>query len=861
MSKRARTEGPEGPGGAMGNNDEDPVGPSGEENPQSGLLYANNLIYTFPSDYSVCVNSTRKEMLFAQRTYNDGDTMICSLNTGADYIDPLRSYLSFDIDMKLSVTTGDAGLPPNTFDQVSFGKNGTAVNVIKEIFVQSRSGDDLYRIRNFNLLQHHAMKYSYSKSWWDTAGKNMSEPSYVTCSESNLVNHGRDSAYKTELAQDKGSLVNGWYAPRAEFQKATMKELSKELQEKGQQTWVSGRRRINIPMYCLGGIFSTDKLLPAMLVSGMTIRIELEHAKFATVWGKTRNIVTEPTDADVIRGYRMGIPPVMYDRVEKSGEFTGLDALKKTLKWETYKVFNFDESYFELNRTGVNVEDTLALYLPLDLPEAEADDGTEQKNVVDASNLIASHQLAPLIAEGLIGKRLYFKLKENGVAVDTVVSDIKVVDVDYVAAAAQGTTLWMPGFNSGKPLKAHIKVRFESINAGQYQNDLNINNTVAKNYLFGNIFNDTKTAQSITAQNGSPLLGVTTPGSASITDVDTFDYNGSTPGYITGDANTNLTYTFGIVQPNTYEMEYAGQLCDEFRLNVVEYTDDKKKGPDRLTDLKTVSNCNYQVTQPRFIVHTCQLTDAAQRALNTVSATNGLEIVFYDYETTTTPPDNSMDVHVEVKKAVSRAMKAFAVIRDEKLTSLATSETIACVTNTMACETFRAKSFYWQLGALYFPHQRVDGNSAAGTNYAINETAQSAYIEALDCFGRFAPKGEHGSVGPQTFRGMAGGMETAPAVPVPGRMLISQSAMGSVIPYASELQPNHDGSGILAVGLERSSIFELSGIPINNSRVLMLHATFGKLSNDDSDKKRVVDIFLKYVKIARVFVHSVEVEE
>jgi hypothetical protein len=85
--------------------------------------------------------------------------------------------------------------------------------------------------------------------------------------------------------------------------------------------------------------------------------------------------------------------------------------------------------------------------------------------------------------------------------------------------------------------------------------------------------------------------------------------------------------------------------------------------------------------------------------------------------------------------------------------------------------------------------------------------------------------------------------------------------MGSVVPYGSELQPNHDGSGILAVGLERSSIFELSGIPINNSRVLMLHATFGKLANDDSEKKRVVDIFLKYVKIARVFVHSVEVEE
>ena len=100
-------------------------------------------------------------------------------------------------------------------------------------------------------------------------------------------------------------------------------------------------------------------------------------------------------------------------------------------------------------------------------------------------------------------------------------------------------------------------------------------------------------------------------------------------------------------------------------MNTVDVT--KNKDASERLDPPNIKSSDYQITNPRFIVHTCQLTDAAQRALNTVSATNGLEIVFYDHETTSNPPESSTDIHIEVKKAVSRAMKAFAVIRDQNL--------------------------------------------------------------------------------------------------------------------------------------------------------------------------------------------------
>ena len=56
-------------------------------------------------------------------------------------------------------------------------------------------------------------------------------------------------------------------------------------------------------------------------------------------------------------------------------------------------------------------------------------------------------------------------------------------------------------------------------------------------------------------------------------------------------------------------------------------------------------------------------------------------------------------------------------------------------------------------------------------------------------------------------------------------------------------------------GLERSSMFELAGVPINNSRVLALHMEM------DLALDRTVDVYLKYVKLARVFLNNVEVEQ
>ena len=59
------------------------------------------------------------------------------------------------------------------------------------------------------------------------------------------------------------------------------------------------------------------------------------------------------------------------------------------------------------------------------------------------------------------------------------------------------------------------------------------------------------------------------------------------------------------------------------------------------------------------------------------------------------------------------------------------------------------------------------------------------------------------------------------------------------------------------VDLERSHVQEVSGLPLNNSRVLVYQATF----SGESTLGREIRLFLEYQKLARVFMDNTEIEE
>ena len=338
----------------------------------------------------------------------------------------------------------------------------------------------------------------------------------------------------------------------------------------------------------------------------------------------------------------------------------------------------------------------------------------------------------------------------------------------------------------------------------------------------------------------------------------------------------------------------------------------------------TTAITSFTVNDMYIALRSVQLTDRTQRSLNEMSAVNGLEIVYCDHERTETNLSTA-DLHLEVRKAASRALKAYISTRTS-------ADTISGVKDSFRTEPWAYTEWQWQLGSLYFPQQPVKSTTTApwlsipesyqhtlvGFNtYKGDQTRASAcplrrkghYLDyENDTVSRGLPTGT--SVAITAATGVVTGVATAfttqfakgDKVVIAGQtytiILVSSTTAMTVLPkppadvgatadwtyfdagkghlYQTTATPwhqqtktriglaasqhGHDGTfangrSTLCVLLERSDLFNLTGVPINNSRVLSCHAKY------ESTDTRVFTIFLKYVRLARVFLNNVEVEQ
>ena len=290
---------------------------------------------------------------------------------------------------------------------------------------------------------------------------------------------------------------------------------------------------------------------------------------------------------------------------------------------------------------------------------------------------------------------------------------------------------------------------------------------------------------------------------------------------------------------------------------------------------------SYKIKSPQFVLASVQLSDSIQRALNELSATNGLEIVYTDYAHTNGGQSITTEINTEIRKSCSRALKAFARVRNvgydgAKTLDWATHNASAAVNPTgkgmeSSNDSFRGEEqfpfteYQWQLGSLYFPQQPVAG-SGSTDEFKRKTCAVSSYAHLLEAVDKYS---DNASIF-NTFTGIpTGGVQL-------GNTYYTQSTQLSYA--AGDRETLHGFNGrqtTLAVTLERSTMFNLAGVPVNNSRVLALRAKLDQTITDlrshrvtgeaegrlSVNPKRDLNIFLKYVKLARVFLNNVEVEQ
>jgi hypothetical protein len=256
---------------------------------------------------------------------------------------------------------------------------------------------------------------------------------------------------------------------------------------------------------------------------------------------------------------------------------------------------------------------------------------------------------------------------------------------------------------------------------------------------------------------------------------------------------------------------------------------------------------SYTITDPQMCLSSVQLSDSIQRALNELSATNGLEIVYCDYERDMhTSGDSLSTLNMEIRKACSRALKAFARIRvtgGDGITSDDRRDIFKAETG------FPAYEYQWRLGSLYFPQQPVRSEASAP---GAQKNAITAYANLLESVDKY-----HGGA-------------KAPYVSLYGtdKEPVEYKAFNTT---KDGKKGSFTGDAhTIGVTLERSTMFNLAGIPVNNSRVLALNAKLlpdtkepvsAASANLVTNPVRQVDVFLKYVRLARVFLNNVEVEQ
>lgn len=177
----------------------------------------SKLGYGVPRDTSVVVNRTTKVYKFLYNSYEPGDIATCIFPTGTDYIDTRRSYLMFEF------------ANPVPSDQMAmFGVHGSACNVIRNIAIYARSGEELCRIEDFNLLTNMMLPIKYDRDWFHRQGSGM------------------------------------WH---------------------GDRVYAASQTCI-IPMYVLSPLFGYGRLLPGALVSGMRVELTLEDYQKVTYAAK-----------------------------------------------------------------------------------------------------------------------------------------------------------------------------------------------------------------------------------------------------------------------------------------------------------------------------------------------------------------------------------------------------------------------------------------------------------------------------------------------------------------------------------------------------------------------------------------------
>ena len=225
--------------------------------------------------------------------------------------------------------------------------------------------------------------------------------------------------------------------------------------------------------------------------------------------------------------------------------------------------------------------------------------------------------------------------------------------------------------------------------------------------------------------------------------------------------------------------------------------------PDAATDLITT----YDVKDIHFLLDTVNLSDETQKTINMESADNGLEWVTPRVFTAkTSMPSGQNQVSVQVRKSCSQATMAYSI--QQSISDLNDVKKDSMMSRVNVWKT----TWQYRIGSMFFPQQPVVDMES------FTSTGAKSYYEALYAFDKPKHPYHSGSVNIRSF---------------------------------------NQGKSVYAMSASKNDDLFLSGLPINNSRVLEFNLEIEEPAGGESD--RMLTTFLEYIQVVKCYVDNTAV--
>ncbi len=221
----------------------------------ASLLEVNSLDYRLPPSLSVAVSRAMKTYRSANISHSFGEMISITLSTGAAFIDPLNSYLSFDVKIP------DAAI---VSDNIALPTHGSWAQMFDRFTVVHSSATELDRM-TASLGEYCQFKDYYERdaNWRKTTGA--------------LFNHGDDNGAAGRIGGGSSSYPT-WPVAALTGNQSIACILPTSDQPFPESYTPGDVINVRIPLAQILPIFKSNLLMPSFLAAGM--RIELtSHTK------------------------------------------------------------------------------------------------------------------------------------------------------------------------------------------------------------------------------------------------------------------------------------------------------------------------------------------------------------------------------------------------------------------------------------------------------------------------------------------------------------------------------------------------------------------------------------------------------